>query len=216
MSLLLLHRQINKISIFNKLVSKLSSRMSEVTQNDRRWWHDAKYQAELTAKAETGCWFIKPGDELVGKVVRIVYSGYKIQLPDGTTSIVNPDQNSNCLVDLTPDQYMEEEAMWWSHKAAHAKILQEVEDARLAIVFRQSQCLHEETSTEKVAAAAGCDIYDVTCDACAKILRRSWATAYDKDPDDRISDWNWLVRESNKLYGLSPNKSNYVIVESIQ
>lgn len=95
--------------------------------------------------------------------------------------------------------------------AADAKILTEM----IALEHLQVSCVHENTQEVEVARVPGCDINDTNCITCGKILRRSWCTASDNDPDDHISDWNWWVREYNQRYHETPKASSYRVVDRI-
>jgi hypothetical protein len=180
----------------------------------RRWWNDSAYQAELTSRCESGAWLIV-ADKIPGKVIKIVYAGYKIQLPDNSTTIVNPDSLKDLLRDVSAEEYPVYEQAWLEEKADADRKRQEIEAIRLAKVQAQLACLHVSTETYNSCSAAGCDIYDTYCKECDKVLRRSWATAYDRDPDDHVSDWGWWVREHVRLYQQEPRRENYNVVEAI-
>lgn len=118
-------------------------------------------------------------------------AGYCILLPDGDMITVNPDKTDVLDVSCTCNDYavLAEE---WRARRIETQRLQEEELARhLALFEKQRVCLHQDYTTTKIIEAAGCDIYDTVCTACDKILRRSWSTAYDTDPNDCIGDWCW-------------------------
>ena len=189
--------------------------MSSFAGAARRWWFDEEYKAELTSKAETGHWYVVAGD-IPGRVCAIVYAGYKITTPDGKQIIVSPDIYKETLREVTHEEYVVSETAWQQRMAEKQRQIELCEAARLAHLQIQAQCLHERSDSRIVAAAAGCDIYDTMCQDCGKVLRRSWSTAYDRDPNDQVSDWDWWVREYKKLYKQIPNQADYSLVESIQ
>lgn len=179
----------------------------------RKWWNDSEYQDSLTSRADAGSWFVVAGN-IPGRVVKIVYAGYKIQLPDDSTLIVNPDKQT--VIEVPEEEYLTHVAAWNVMKAEEQRLREQVESELQAFLLKQSHCLHESSESYISAAAAGCDIYDTVCNVCEKVLRRSWATASDKDPDDHISDWQWWVRECQRLYKKAPTTTTgYKIVESI-
>lgn len=180
----------------------------------KRWWNDAHYKAQLEAKVSTGTWHVVAGNE-PGKVISIVYAGYKIQLPDGSTTIVSPDKLGGHLKDVTPEEYAEHTAAWDEVQAEKQRAVEAEKLAREALLAKQEACLHDQTVTHNICSAAGCDIYDTYCSACDKTLRRSWSTAYDKDPNDLISDWDWWVRDHQRKYGVAPERSSYDVVPGI-
>lgn len=180
----------------------------------RRWWNDADYQASLTSRADAGSWFVVAGG-VPGKVIKIVYGGYKIQLPDDSTLIVSPDIYKDTLVDVRIEDYPSHVEAWNAVKAEEKRQRDQAAAERLAFLHKQSLCLHESTESYISAAAAGCDIHDTVCLSCEKMLRRSWATASDRDPDDHVSDWDWWVREYQRLYKQVPSPVDYKIVDTI-
>jgi len=180
----------------------------------KRWWNDQAHKSELTARAEAGDWHVV-ADDVPGQVIKIVYAGYKIKIPDGAEVIINPDTLGEKLRDVTIEEYPEFVAVWLAKDAKRIEGVKAAEAAHVAKLVQQSGCLHPSCQTRTVVKAAGCDIDDTCCNACGKILRRSWSTASDRDPDDHVSDWNWWVREYNRLYNQTPNATDYKIVETI-
>lgn len=53
-------------------------------------------------------------NETVGKVINIVYAGYKIQLPDNTERIINPSTSK--IVDLSSEDYENFRKEWLERK----------------------------------------------------------------------------------------------------
>lgn len=178
------------------------------------WWNNEQYKEELTAKADAGAWFVV-ADEVPGRVIRVVYAGYKIKLPDDSEVIVSPDTLGDKLKEVTVEQYPEFVASWQTREDARLQQIRNVETARLAKLEQQRACQHPRAETYTVVEAAGCDIHDTYCLSCDKILRRSWSTAYDRDPDDHVSDWDWWVREHTRLYKQAPNRVGYNVVDEI-
>ena len=154
-------------------------------------------------------------DEVPGRVIRVVYAGYKIKLPDDSEVIVSPDTLGDKLKEVTVEQYPEFVASWQTREDARLQQIRNVETARLAKLEQQRACQHPRAETYTVVEAAGCDIHDTYCLSCDKILRRSWSTAYDRDPDDHVSDWDWWVREHTRLYKQAPNRVGYNVVDEI-
>jgi hypothetical protein len=181
---------------------------------NNRWFNDEHYKAQLMTRVGTGSWYVV-ADNLPGLVVNVVYSGYKIQLPDGSTTIVNPDKLGEKLRDVTPEEYPQHVAAWNEVVAAREREAEAARQAIAALAAKQAACLHPETVSYYSCRAAGCDIEDTYCKVCDKVLRRSWSTASDRDPDDHVSDWAWWVRKHERLYQQTPTRANYVIVESI-
>ena len=185
---------------------------------ERRWWNDESLKVGLMAKIESNeGWHVLIYGTVPARVIKIIYAGYKVLLPDNTECIVNPESNS--IVDISSHNYGQQVPIWCEEQRL-LKLQNDEREAfalaaRLAFEERQRTCLHQSTQTTEVARAAGCDINDTACCECGKILRRSWSTAYERDPDDHISDWEWWVRECMKLYQQEPKQSNYHIVEKI-
>lgn len=175
----------------------------------RSWWEDETTNAQLNERVAAG-WFVvnkKSPEPVPGKVVKICYAGLKVAWEDKTLSIILPDN----AVDLTAEEF--EEAARNFHEraarlAAEQKAAREAEEAR-----PKRKCDHPSSTTEETARAAGCDIYDTTCTVCGQLLRTSWSTAYDKDPDDLITDWDWWVAEYRRLYNQTPNRADYKVQE---
>lgn len=181
----------------------------------KRWWNDEAYKAELSARADTGSWYVV-ADNVPGRVVKIVYAGYKIQLPNKNEVIVNPDTLGGKLIDASVEEYPEFVSSWQAKEDARLQVIRDAETARVAKLEEQRLCLHPSCVTYTVVKAAGCDIDDTYCAVCDKILRRSWSTASDRDPYDHISDWTWWVREYQRLYQQTPNRVDYNVVETIE
>ena len=180
----------------------------------RKWFIDLEYKQDLESRIKLGNWRVICNNSIPVEVVRIIYAGYECRLPDGNFTIASPDK---CEVkDADEEEYQQIVSSWLLDQE---KIRQEkavaaaMHQSRLLI---QNQCLHDATHTYDVARAAGCDISDTSCLSCGKVLRRSWSTAYDKDPDDHISDWEWFVKEHHRLYNQLPNMESYHIVDSIE
>lgn len=180
----------------------------------KRWWNDAALKSELTAKAEGSVWYVV-AEDVPGQVIKIVYAGYKIRRPDAVEVIVNPDILGERLREVTPDEFAESISAWLAKDAKRVEGVKVAEAAQVAKLEQQNSCQHPSNETRTVMKAAGCDIDDTCCKACGKILRRSWSTASDRDPDDHVSDWNWWVREHTKLYKQAPDVANYKVVEMI-
>ena len=179
------------------------------------WWNDETYKAQLTVRADSGSWHVV-ADGVPGRVIKIVYAGYKIQLPNNSEVIVNPDFLGDALKDVSVDDYPVYVSAWQAKEDERLKGIRDAETARLAKLEEQRQCLHPSCVTYTVVKAAGCDIDDTYCDVCDKIMRRSWSTASDRDPDDHISDWAWWEREYQRLYQATPNRADYKVVETME
>lgn len=83
--------------------------------HERRWWNDESYNEELHQKIQSpDNWYIRygehDGEDGIGKVVQIIYAGYRVQLPNNTTKIVNPDVVS--LADVSANDYSQLVALW--------------------------------------------------------------------------------------------------------
>ncbi len=198
-------------------MNKMECVFTKPTQQ-RSWWNDENRKAELTAKIESSeNWYVSFEDNVPAKVIKLIYAGYKVLLPDNTERTVNPD--SMMVTDVSSHDYPQLAALWTekqsvlnAEKAARdAVILAE----KIALQELQNSCLHVHTATNQVMKAAGCDMDDTHCTTCNKVLRRSWSTAYDRDPDDHISDWAWWEREYMRLYQQVPKRSDYKVVEKI-
>jgi len=181
----------------------------------RPWWDNEQYQSQLNDRIAQNSWYVSSNGGDCGKVIKIVYNGYKIELPDGNEKIVHPVKDR--VKDLTIEKYEEAVIHFHKMKAEHESRLQAVKDEKEMKRKRQQECQHEETFEQHVVKAAGCDIYDTSCLICEKTLRRSWSTAYDKDPDDCLTDWQWWLRECIKQYGKDyvPKREDYNIVDSL-
>jgi hypothetical protein len=185
----------------------------------RPWFEDGEYRNTLQEKIKNG-WFIKfvhDGDITPTKVIQIIYAGYKVELPNKEIVTVNPNQKK--IEDFeSKDAYEQALGPWKEEADRKAEIRrQELLAAQVIIdakLENQRNCLHDNVKTYCVVRAAGCDIYDTACVDCEKELRRSWSTAYDRDPDDVITDWDWWVRYYRKTYNAEPNPSNYQINQS--
>lgn len=180
----------------------------------RRWWNDEQHRAELEAKVGTGSWRVVANKRIPGRVIKIIYAGYKIALPDDTEQTVNPDTME--VIDAEGEAYDAAVLTWQASKDEVLRQKAEQKAAEEAKIALQNSCLHTSSTHQLTAAAAGCDVYETTCDTCQRCLRRSWSTAYDNDPDDHVADWDWWCREYNKLYGSQPNRANYVIDENMR
>jgi hypothetical protein len=184
---------------------------------NRPWWNDEQLKSQLNSRIIDGNWFVRT-PRSVGKVIQIIYAGYKIELPDNRVENINPEQ---CQVDdITPEEFKEQSAIWSIRnneeqvKAAEMKANMLAHEQ--AIELKQSTCLHSATEEKEVLRGAGCDVSDTNCSVCLKVLRRSWSTAYDRDPKDHVSDWAWWLREHRRLYGTqAPNMTDYEIVDKI-
>ena len=184
----------------------------------RRWWYDETYKRELIAKVESKDWRIAMQKSIPAQVIKIVYAGYKIKLPDETEMIVNPDTVSFETVSyhdyaMMAKPWMEEQEKLNSKKLVENALQSEM---KRSLELFQSNCLHCVTSNVEVMRTSGCDIDDTQCNVCQKVLRRSWSTYSDKDPDDHVSDWEWWCREHQRLYNQVPLLANYKIVEKIE
>jgi hypothetical protein len=183
--------------------------------NSRPWWDDENYQAKLNEKIATGQWYVSArGGRTCGKVIKIAYNGYKIELPDASTVIIHPIKDR--VKDLNEEQYQKALKVYEDFQEQERQRIQSIRDAEEALRKKQAECLHEDTNESCVIKAAGCDVDDTVCNTCGKVLRRSWSTAYDRDPDDAISDWNWWVRTCVRLYGKEPRREDYNVCEDIQ
>jgi hypothetical protein len=202
----------------------------------RNWWIDDKPKEEFTIRAEAGSWFVvaEPIERnsasilfdnfsnsvIVGRVLRVIYAGYKVSMPNGEEIIVNPDKMSVVdVISFFPETESEiycAAKQKWEALCAERELKEQIVKAEAKALFeKQNNCMHERTNCDCSLRAAGCDIYDTVCFDCGKYLKRSWATAYDKDPDDQISDWNWWCREHMLQFKTLPKKENYDIVDSI-
>lgn len=142
----------------------------------RRWWDDQGYQIQLNEKIDTRTWFVVANDEIPGRVVKIIYAGYKIQLPDDSTTIVNPAKDK--VLDASNEEYAIAVEAWQARKDAAQRARNAILEEEAKLKQKQKQCLHVSSKHECVTSAAGCDIYETLCLDCGKVLRRSWATAY--------------------------------------
>ena len=186
----------------------------------RRWWNDDDYRQELSQRAATGNWFIRQNETgIVGRVTAIIYCGYKVQIPSG--SLVNVDLTTYTVSEISADEYNEKIVEWVAREESirlhELSMSAHVEEPRAAQIYEHaaaSSCLHLSVISSTIIRVAGCDIEDTVCSDCHRILRRSWSTAYDRDPPDHISDWNWYLRKcaSNNFI---PHESDYNIVEYI-
>lgn len=185
----------------------------------RRWWTDEVYRQELQTKIDVG-WYIRiEGSQTVGQVCNVIHAGLKVRLPDGTYSNIVPE--SPDTENISMEQY-ETYAAAWSHQRQldHAAKLQQAENERVFQATKralQQSCQHVAVSVTRVVKVAGCDIDDTTCNECHKILRRSYSTASDRDPDDYISDWRWWLRTYAATSGTSqlPQEKDYRIVDEV-
>ena len=183
----------------------------------RPWFEQGQYRDSLEEKIAQG-WFISVNDgDMVGQVTRLIYAGYKLLLPDQTERNINPN---NDKVEDIPSENREEAFDKWTKKNNEIVKVQiqlnlQRQEEQTRKKEHQATCLHEKVTSECVVRAAGCDIYDTTCDTCGKCLRRSWSTAYERDPDDLISDWNWWKRYYKKQYNGEPSLNDYSVVEEI-
>jgi hypothetical protein len=182
---------------------------------ERPWWDDVHYREILSNRVASTDWYVVFNDGTPGKVVLVCWGGYKIQLPDGATRLTNP----NDVSDILHDNYAELADVWNAKQSqlALAKAEQEskVEADKIALELIQTNCLHEITTEIEVQKHPACDVMDTTCNTCGKLLRKSWATNNDRDPNDHISDWNWWCREYQKRYGSLPNHADYDVVTVI-
>lgn len=138
-----------------------------------------------------------------------------------STVILNPNQ---CTIqDVDANSYAIYKAMI-SEKLAEVKRLQEQQKKEADDIIKfQSSCLHscidgvEDNSNTVVVlrtytkASACCDIIDYSCSNCEKLLRTSYATAYDNDPKDLINDWEWFKRYHLHNYKCIPLETDYNI-----
>lgn len=181
---------------------------------DRPWFSDEGINSQLNQRILDGNFFIIVNDKIPGKVIKIIYAGYKILLPNDSEMTVYPLKDN--IVDLNEEAYLLAVEQWKSDNEKEKARLEEIKKNHDAFLLKQKLCKHDQTTKNQVVKAAGCDIYDTNCNICNKILQRSWSTAYDNDPDDEISDWDWWEREASRLYnGWKPEKKNYKIVENI-
>eukprot|EP01039_Chlorochromonas_danica_P012852 gene12852-14805_t len=191
----------------------------------RPWWNDAALKEELTQRADSGRWYViarpTPSSVLPARVVRVIYAGYKVVSPDGIESNVNPEKplteivlsegediNDHPEYQAALKEYEEEQRV--KKQAADEDRRQKEE-----LLEQQRTCLHSDSPSglvEEVARGAGCDVYYYSCPRCLKHLRTSYATAYDRDPDDEITDWDWWVRFFQKQYNGTPRRENYRII----
>ena len=184
------------------------------TTKQRSWWNDENRKAELTGKIESSeNWYVSVENGTPAKVIKIIYAGYKVLLPDNTERTVNPD--SILVTEISAHDYAQLVAVW-TQKQTVINAQNAARDAeRNALAELQQTCLHVNTQTNQVLKAAGCDIDDTHCCTCKKVLRRSWSTAYDRDPKDHVSDWEWWVREHTRLYQQEPRIGDYKVVATI-
>jgi TPP-dependent indolepyruvate ferredoxin oxidoreductase alpha subunit len=151
----------------------------------------------------------------VGQVIRTIYSGYKLKLPTGQ------EVNVNLLKDEISEfssfeEYEVAVDIWKEEESAIEAKRHAIEDAKQAMLQKQTHCLHEEVQEVSAFRIAGCDINDLVCKDCEKCLKRSWITAYENDPTSLIADWDWFVRYCFKSYnGYVPNQEDYDIVPNI-
>ncbi len=183
----------------------------------RPWWDDENLKQELITRVNSTEWHVKFSDGTPGRVILICWGGYKVQLPDGTTRLTNP--NLCEVVDISDDNYTQLVDLW---QAKQIQLTQEkaeraakLEAERVALELFQSNCLHESSTETEVMRHPACDITDTTCNTCNKLLRKSWSTNNDSDPNDHVSDWEWWCREHQKRYGSLPKRSNYDVVKVI-
>lgn len=164
---------------------------------------------KLDHRVVEGNWFVLwKEDKRPGKVIKICYSGLKVEFCDSQTQIINPNE----LIDL--EDISEYNVKLKEYNEVQRQIAAEIERERLRDARRPKKiCTHPSSVTEQTAKAAGCDIYETFCTVCRQSLRTSWSTAYDRDPDDLITDWNWWVQEYKRLYNEVPKRENYNIHE---
>jgi hypothetical protein len=156
---------------------------------------------------------------LPGQVIRIVYAGYKILAPDGTESILNPDNSTFEEIILNTGEDIANHAEYHTAVTRFQQQLDELrqmeqkkiqqEQERKAL---QSQCLHRGDLVEEETRSPGCDVYEAHCAICGKFLRRSLSTNADRDPDDDIGDWDWWVYYYQKKYNATPDRKDYCLV----
>lgn len=185
--------------------------------SSRRWIEDERYRAELEAKIATGKFFISTySDCLPGRVIRVIYAGYKMLSPDNQEQTVNLIQDTT-VREINEEEYQQLVINWQKAKDKAEVLAREKTEAREKYLTMQKNCLHESIERIQVVKVAGCDIYDTICKGCGKALQRSWSTAYDSDPKDHITDWNWYVRYCAQNYNPSfhPKMEDYEIVECI-
>eukprot|EP01031_Cornospumella_fuschlensis_P047170 gene47170-57771_t len=178
----------------------------------RPWWDNEVYKNELMARVSCNNWYVVDKTRrIAGKVMMICYSGYKVQFLTNA-EVLNPD----VLTDITAEECSELQRLERAHAEEQARIAEETKNMKKFDIFFDL-CPHERVKEEQTCRAAGCDIYDTTCLRCEKLLRRSWSTAYDRDPDDLITDWKWYVEYYKKKYNQTdpPRRENYNIQESV-
>jgi hypothetical protein len=168
------------------------------TIDERIWFNDENYKSQLDLRVATGEFFTSWEDcegTASGLVTKIIYAGYKVKLPGGSEIIVNPNKTayqSASNDEVTKEEYESIAAAWIIRNDEKQRVRLELEreksEREAQRLAKQMACKHEikDLKDEKVGGAAGCDIYEVSCLACCKVLKRSWATAYDKDPDDHV------------------------------
>ena len=181
----------------------------------RQWWDDNTYRIQLEQKVESGAWYIS-AESVVGRVIKVIYAGYKVELPDNSVTIVKPDQCGDCLKDITIEEYHNLVKAWNDLNTERLNRIADFEKFRLDKLGQQNSCQHQDSKNYLSASAAGCDIYDTVCSICNKVLRRSWSTAYDRDPKDHISDLDWWRREHMRLFQQDPLPTDYIVVDRLE
>ena len=201
--------------IFRILCIGMDSRAG--TKSVRSWWDDEDLKNDLTIRVNSAEWYVKFKDGTPGRVMLICWGGYKVELPDGKTRLANP--NFSEVIDVSCESYPQLVEVWHAKQVqiAQEKIEQEarVNAGKAALELFQTNCLHETTTSTDVMRHPACDVNDTTCLTCGKLLRKSWSTNNDRDPNDHISDWEWWCREHQKLYGSLPNRIDYDVVKVI-
>eukprot|EP01040_Poterioochromonas_malhamensis_P004682 gene4681-5017_t len=180
---------------------------------DRIWWTNEEYKERLNQRIASNDWFVCILNEnSPGKVIKVIFAGYKVELPDGVSCNVHPSKTR----DILQDEYEELKVLYFQRLREKEEEAKRREDERLAKLELQRQCQHTNVREEDVVKAAGCDITDTFCIDCDKRLRRSWSTAYDRDPNDHISDWDWWCRYYQSRYNSQPRRSDYEVVNTIE
>lgn len=181
---------------------------------------------ELTQRANSGRWYViaRPtpsSTPLPARVLRVIFAGYKVVSPDGVESNVNPEKPLTEIVlnegeDI--NDHPEYQAALKEYEAEQRAKKMAADEARRQeeeVLELQRSCPHSDSPSgliEECGGGAGCDVYTYSCSRCKKHLRTSYSTAYDRDPDDEIFDWNWWVRYYQKQYNGTPRREDYRIM----
>lgn len=186
---------------------------------DRIWWNDESRKEELSLRVATGRWYVISKDTsndvvLPGKVIKVIYAGYRIRNCRGVECIINPEKLTITDVLLAEnediaqhEQYQLAVQQFEVQEASKQKAIDERNRVEQEKLDFQQQCPHSEDDSGLVVSKGGgpgCDVSEYSCATCQKFLRRTYATAYDNDPEDDIGDVDWWARYCRKHFQPEP------------